>query len=63
MNEAAVDEAVRECRDPGDDKFPELAVSAEADCIVSGDADLLLLNPFRGIPILTSREVVNWTVR
>jgi uncharacterized protein len=45
---------VRACRDPKDDKFLELAVNGEADCIVSGDEDLLTLDPFRGIPILTS---------
>lgn len=41
------------CRDQRDDKFLELAVSGEAACIVSGDADLLALDPFRGIRILT----------
>ena len=44
---------VRECRDPRDDKFLELAVNGEADLIVTGDDDLLVLNPFRGIPIMT----------
>jgi predicted nucleic acid-binding protein len=36
------------------DKFVELAVSAHADLIVSGDPDLLALNPFHGISIVTS---------
>ncbi len=40
------------CRDPTDDKFLELAVNGKADVIVSGDADLLVLNPFRGIPVV-----------
>ncbi|HEV2615733.1 MAG TPA: putative toxin-antitoxin system toxin component, PIN family [Candidatus Acidoferrales bacterium] len=40
------------CRDPKDDKFLELAVSGDATHIVTGDADLLVLNPFRGISIL-----------
>lgn len=44
---------VRECRDPRDDTFLELAVNGEADVIVSGDADLLVLHPFRTIPVLT----------
>jgi uncharacterized protein len=39
------------CRDPKDDKFLELAVSGLADYIVSGDSDLLALNPFRGVRI------------
>jgi uncharacterized protein len=49
-------EIIKECRDPGDDKFLELAVSGQASCLVSGDQDLLVLNPFRGIPILTPAE-------
>ena len=40
------------CRDPKDDMFLELAKSANADCIVSKDDDLLVLHPFQGIPIL-----------
>jgi len=46
-------EQIVACRDPKDDKFLELAVDGHADFIVSGDADLLTLNPFRGIPIIT----------
>lgn len=45
-------ERIAVCRDPKDDKFLELAVNGKADLIVSGDADLLVLNPFRGIPIV-----------
>lgn len=48
-----VTERIIACRDPTDDKFLELAVSGRADAIVSGDADLLILSPFRGIPIIT----------
>ena len=44
---------VHACRDPKDDKFLELAVNGNADLIVTGDDDLLVLNPFRGIPIIT----------
>jgi putative PIN family toxin of toxin-antitoxin system len=46
-----VGETIRACRDPKDDKFFELAVSGHANYIVSGDADLLALNPFRGVVI------------
>lgn len=52
--------AIAECRDPKDNKFLELAVGGKADCIVSGDTDLLVLNPFRQIPIITPREFLNW---
>ena len=49
----AIREWVHICRDPKDDKFLELAVNGAADLIVSGDADLLVLETFRGIPIIT----------
>jgi len=49
----AITETVAACRDPKDDKFLELAINGKAEIIVSGDADLLALNPFRGIPIVT----------
>lgn len=48
-----VADAVKECRDPKDDKFLALAVSGRATHIVSGDSDLLALHPFRGVDILT----------
>jgi uncharacterized protein len=41
------------CRDPDDDKFLELVVNGHAGAIISGDADLLVLDSFRGIPIIT----------
>jgi putative PIN family toxin of toxin-antitoxin system len=47
---------IRACRDPRDDKFLEVAVHARADVIVTGDADLLALHPFRGIAILSPAE-------
>ena len=53
-------EAITECRDPKDNKFLELAFCGKADCIISGDDDLLVLNPFREIPIITPREFLGW---
>jgi putative PIN family toxin of toxin-antitoxin system len=44
---------VRACRDPKDDRFLEAAVNGGANVIVTGDRDLLQLNPFRGIRIVT----------
>lgn len=44
------------CRDPKDDKFLEVAVAGRADIIVSGDQDLLILDPFEGIPIREPRD-------
>lgn len=42
---------IRACRDPDDDMILELAVNGRADLIVTGDADLLALHPFMGVPI------------
>jgi len=44
---------IRACRDPRDDKFLELAANGAATAIVTGDRDLLVLNPFHGIAILS----------
>jgi putative PIN family toxin of toxin-antitoxin system len=46
-------QTVRVCRDPRDNKFLALALSGAADVIVTGDDDLLVLDPFRGIAIRT----------
>jgi uncharacterized protein len=51
-------EPIVACRDPKDDKYLELAVYGEADYLITGDADLLALHPFRGIPILTARSFI-----
>ena len=53
-----ITERIMACRDPTDDKFLELAINGHADLIVSGDADLLALNPFRHIPIVPSADFV-----
>jgi len=45
-------EIVTDCRDSKDNKFLELALSCQALCIISGDSDLLILHPFRNIPIM-----------
>lgn len=50
---------ITECRDVKDNKFLELAVSGQAACLISGDKDLLVLNPFRGIPILTPQAFLS----
>ncbi len=48
------------CRDPDDDSVLALAVSAQADTIISGDNDLLVLQSFEGIPIITALEALRW---
>jgi len=52
----SITENVDACRDPKDNKFLELGVSSQADFIVSGDPDLLVLHPFRTIRILKPVE-------
>ena len=56
-------ERIKECRDPTDDKFLDLAVTGQADFIVSGDNDLLVLNPFRNIPIVPPAAFVQGVMR
>jgi hypothetical protein len=51
-------ERVAVCRDSSDDKFLELAVSGRATHIVSGDPDLRVLDPFRGIAVLSPAAFV-----
>jgi putative PIN family toxin of toxin-antitoxin system len=54
-----ISETITASRDPKDNKFLELAVSANASCIITGDKDLLILNPFRTIPILNAVDFLN----
>lgn len=44
---------VRACRDPADDKFLEVAVNGRADLIITGDQDLLALDPFMAIAVMS----------
>jgi putative PIN family toxin of toxin-antitoxin system len=47
---------VRASRDSKDDKFLEAAVNGRATVLLTGDRDLLDLNPFRGVAIVTPTE-------
>lgn len=47
---------INECRDTKDNKYLELAITGEAECIITGDQDLLVLNPFQEIKIITVQE-------
>lgn len=53
IDEAEAASLAPSCRDPKDNFVLALALAAEAGAIVSSDHDLLALNPWRGIPILT----------
>lgn len=52
-------ENIKVCRDEKDDKFLELAVNGKANFIITGDEDLLILNPFRNIEIINVNEFLN----
>ena len=52
-------QVVRECRDPKDDKFLEVALNGRADLIITGDADLLALHPWRGVNILRANAYLS----
>jgi putative PIN family toxin of toxin-antitoxin system len=49
-------ETVAECRDSKDNKFLELAINGNAQYIVSGDEDLLVLHPCRTVNIVTVEQ-------
>jgi uncharacterized protein len=50
--------AQRVSRDPDDDTVLACALAAQADLIVSGDQDLLVLRAFEGIPIVTAAQAL-----
>lgn len=54
-----ITESIAASRDTKDDKYLELAVSDNVSCIITGDKDLLVLNPFHSIPILTPHDFLN----
>jgi putative PIN family toxin of toxin-antitoxin system len=54
--------SITACRDPKDNKFLELAVTARASCIVSGDQDLLVLHPFNNIHIVSAFDFLTLDV-
>ncbi len=54
VHATALDEPA--CRDRDDDRVLALALAFPADVLVTGDDDLLVLNPWRGIPIVRPRE-------
>jgi uncharacterized protein len=51
-------ERIMACRDAKDDKFLELAINGNAKFIITGDRDLLVLNIFKGIEVITSQDFI-----
>lgn len=49
-------EQVQDCRDAKDNRYLALALAANATVIVTGDEDLLVLDPWRGVRILRAAQ-------
>ena len=47
------------CRDPRDNKFLDVAFNGQANALVTGDQDLLVLGEFHGLPIVTAADFLN----
>ena len=50
---------VTDCRDPKDNKFLALAIDAGAKTIITGDKDLLVMNPYQDRAICTPAEFLS----
>lgn len=48
------------CRDPDDDTILGTAVAGNADCIVTGDSDLLVLERFQGVDVVSPSEFARY---
>ena len=51
---------VHVCRDPKDDMFLDVALNGEANAIITGDGDLLAMDPFHGVRIVKPAEFLVW---
>ncbi|MGK7915840.1 MAG: putative toxin-antitoxin system toxin component, PIN family [Prochloraceae cyanobacterium] len=47
---------VQVCRDAKDDMYLDVAINVQADFILTGDRDLLVLSPFMGVEILAPTD-------
>ena len=52
---------INACRDASDNIILETAIESNARAIVTNDPDLIVLNPFRGISIITPRQFIRTT--
>lgn len=48
------------CRDPNDDKFLDVAINGAARALITGDRDLLALDPFHSVRIIPPAEFLQW---
>ncbi len=49
---------ITDCRDKDDNIILECAIAGNAQIIISKDTDLLVLTPYRNIPIITPEELL-----
>jgi uncharacterized protein len=59
MTHIVVISEITDCRDPDDNLFLALALDGEASLIITGDLDLLTLNPWRGVQIVKPSDFVH----
>ena len=52
----AINGVVQACRDPDGDKCLETALVGQSDCVMTGDSDLLDLDPFEPIRVVAAAE-------
>ena len=50
------------CRDPDDDQILATAIAGQAECIVTGDKDLLVLQRFKAIEILSPSDFADFEI-
>ena len=60
VTSVAVTTSITDCRDAKDNKFLELAINGQANCIITGDRDLLVLRPCKDISIFHPIDFLNW---
>ncbi len=51
------------CRDPDDDQILATALAAQAECIVSGDKDLLVLHSYQDIEIVSPSDFADFETK
>jgi putative PIN family toxin of toxin-antitoxin system len=51
---------VQACRDPNDDNFLDVAINGAARALLTGDQDLLALDPFHGVRIIPPAQFLQW---
>lgn len=59
VTQAEEDSVQPPCRDPRDNKFLALLQICQADVLVSSDDDLLVLHPWRGVPVLRPADFLS----